>query len=208
MYTFILSAILGIIVSWCLYGKNFSKELTSVALTVVGVIFGATLIASSISISYLPTETVFSRQNSLIPEYYNTFPKDTSIRKVTYTKKGTKIQYNKIDTVINYDSIPQYFIIDKDGEINYLINNKGDISKESHYLSNITIRRINNVSWYGIKHTNYVCSDSKWVTDLSLPTKYTEHILYLGQTQYHELVNRIAKYNKDHDANSQLVINK
>ena len=208
MYTFIISAVLGVIISWCLFGKNFNNNLTNVAITVFCVIFGGTLLASGISIGMLPTKRVFTKQDTLLPEYYKVFNKDTTIRVISLNKKGTKIKYNKIDTIINKDSLPQYFIIDKDGDINYLTNHKGSEAKHSHYLSNLTVLRIKGVSWFGIKVSEYVLWENKWVIDLSLPTKNLENILYLNDVQYKELIRRVANYNKEHDKNSQLVINK
>ena len=208
MHTFICSAILGIIVSWCLYGKEFSNKLSSVALTVLCVIFGATLIASSISVCVLPTEKVFSEKSKLLPLSYNQFVKDTSIRITTVNKKGTNIKVNKIDTVVNYDSIPQYFIIDKDGDINFFTNDGEDGCKECHGISYLTIVKIDTTSWLGRLKTKYKTEGNNWVTEMSIPYKDSENILYLSNKQYTELTVRINRFNEAHKGGRQLAISK
>lgn len=195
MYTFIISALLGIIVSKCLYGKQFNDKLATVAITVLCFTFGGTLVVSIVSTAYLPTERIYTEKSKLLPISYDVFIKDTTIRFITVTKKGEKVGVVKADTVINRDSIPDYFYIDTaSGKVVFHTNYSSDFESEELNFKDIAIVKIDTNGWYGIQKTKYITEDNKWVTNISMPNKDAIDFLYLNQKQIYELERHIKEY--------------
>jgi hypothetical protein len=205
MYTFIISALLGVIVSKCLYGKQFNEKLATVAITVLCFTFGGTLIVSSVSIAYLPTKQVYTEKSKLLPISNELVNKDTVIRMITITKKGVKIG-TKADTVITHDTIPDYFIIDlKDGMITCHTNYSTDFEEEKFYIEDIILVKVDTSGWYGVRKTKYITEGNNWITNMSIPNKNVDEFLYLNPVQYAELDRHIKLFNNKRDKNSQQI---
>ena len=114
MYSFIITAILGLIVSLCLFGKDIKNQLFNAAITIFLLVIGLNLIISAISLNYFDkVEDV--RTYALVPiEFYKT-PKDTIVEQKQIFIKGKPSGKTKTDTIINYSYHPVYFKIDKEG---------------------------------------------------------------------------------------------
>lgn len=204
MYTFICSAILGIIVSWCLFGKEFNKKLASVALTVLCITFGATLIVSGVSIKFLPTEKIFTEKSKIIPHGYNVKIRDTTVNYITSINKGKKV--SKKELVVNRDTIPYYFKFDVEkGIVLFKTDYTSDGYEEEFNLSDLKVVKIDTTGWFGINRVFYNTDKNNWVTDISLPYKDSEYILHLNKTQFHELSCDINEYNKLNKTNIQIL---
>jgi hypothetical protein len=207
MYTFIASAILGVIVSLCLYGKEFSQKLYMVALTVICITFGGTMIVSSFSTTWLPTEEVFTEKHNLIPygDYHKV--RDTTIKFTAVVEKGGKVDKDKMkaDTVINYDTIPYFFSLTENGDILFKTDEDGEVEQLSP--KSIEVKTTNKKSWYGIKKTRYKAEESEWVSEYSLPKKDKKQYLYLNTRQYRELKYRLNKFedNKKKESDKKLI---
>lgn len=197
--TFILSALLGIIVSWCIFGKEFNQKLWYVALTVLGVTLVSTLIVSTISLKYLDTEDVFVEQSKLIPLGSYDKVRDTTFK---YT-----LNSKDIDTIVNYDKIPIYFVI-KDGKLNVQTNYTSEGYVEKLDFNEFKVVKIDTASWFGIEKTQYRTSDNVWVSGISLPRKNTMKKLYLDKNRFNELQNVINTYNKKVSENLKASKNK
>lgn len=195
MYTYFISALIGVIISKCLYGKQFNEKLATVAITVLCFTFGGTLIVSSVFTNYLPTERIYTEKSKLLPITYYFFDKDTTVRFITVTKKGEKVGVTKADTVITRDSTPDYFYMDyKSGVITYHTNYDTDFQEEKYNWDDVSIVQIDTNSWYGIEKTRYITDGNKWVTDMSIPKIETKDILYLNKAQYAEFYRHVNEY--------------
>lgn len=185
--TFLLSSVLGVIVSWCLFGKEFNQKLWYVVLTILGVTLVSTLVVSAISLKYLDTEDVFVEKSKLIPLGSYLKVRDTTFK---YT-----LNSKDIDTIVNYNKIPIYFVI-KDGKLNVQTNYFSEGYVEILDLDEFKVIKIDTTSWFGIEKTKYRTSDNLWVSGMSLPHKNTMKKLYLDKNRFMELQNVINKYNK------------
>ena len=204
MGTFITSAILGIIISWCLYGKEFNQKLWQVGLTIVGVAFIATMVVSSVSTKFLETEKVFVEKSKLVPVGHHVKFKGVKTKHITeITGNDTVVKVQK-DSV--YDKIPYYFIGNTSGEIKMVTNYSSDGCEEKLDVGEFEIVKIDTASWFGVVKTRYKTEDNLWVTNLSLPKKDKITRLYVNKKQHKELMKHI-KYCKDAQSTNQIALN-
>jgi len=190
MYTFIISVIFGILVSWCVFGKNFNRNLFQVALTIISISFVSTIIVSLVFINGADTEKIFVEQSKITPIDWNILPKDTIV--VIIKDNNDSILSTKY-SIIN-DTIPNYFSLkDTNGLIRFKTDYTSDGWSEDININNLELVLIDSTSWYGIEKTIYSINN-RWVTTMSLPHKDKKHILFLNKEHMNQLKKLVNKY--------------
>ena len=204
MYSFIITAILGLIVSLCLFGKDIKNQLFNAAITIFLVVIGLNLIISVISLNYFDkVEDV--RTYALVPiEFYKT-PKDTIVEQKQIFIKGKPSGKTKTDTIINYSYHPVYFKIDKEGSLIMKMVDDKDTSTYDIKLDDIkAIREIKEPSRLEKVYTQYN-NDGKWVLN-ALPPRCKDYKLALTSEQIFEYNYHLNKYKQDTTKNSKKLI--